>query len=236
MILATSGSLVAAGGRWHLGIGDPDALAWCIVGGYVVTAGFAARAFLTARRGQQSLVGVDRREWRNQRVLARLWLAIATVLLALGLNKQLDLQTWMLQTLRRKAYEGGWYDDRRTYQTDFIGAVLVLGSAVTCLLAYSLRHVLGRVLLTVAGMSTLVLFVVVRAASFHYVDRVLALGGRVRINVILELGGIVLVVVSTLIWQGTERALLEAAHARAQRRREAREAAPLLPEPAPFMP
>jgi hypothetical protein len=212
-----STSIVAAGGGWHLGIGDPTTIAWCIVVAYAVAVGLAVWAFLTARRGQRLLIGIDPQESCNQRVLARLWLVIAIVMLALGVNKQLDLQTWLLQTVRRKAYEGGWYDNRRTYQVEFIGAALVLATLTAGLLAYLLRRVLRRVLIAVSGLVTLTVFVVIRAASFHYVDKFLQLGGRIRINVILELSGIALIIVSVLVWRRSERAQINASCAAARR-------------------
>jgi hypothetical protein len=137
--------------------------------------------------------------------------------MALGLNKQLDLQTWVLQTLRRTAYEGGWYDKRREYQVRFIGAALVLAAVTAALVAYVLRRVLRRVLIAITGMITLVVFVVVRAASFHYVDKFLQLGGSIGINVLLELSGIGLIIVSVLVWQRAERLQIDESSAAARR-------------------
>jgi hypothetical protein len=102
--------------------------------------------------------------------------------------------------------------------------VVVLGTLATGLLAYVLRRVLRRVVFAVAGLATLVVFVVIRAASIQHVDKFLQLGGRVGINVILELSGISLVILSVLVWHRSEvtsaearcRRIAQAAPCRAQ--------------------
>jgi hypothetical protein len=126
----------------------------------------------------------------------------------LGINKQLDLQTLLIQKVRKQAYMHGWYSDRRRYQVEFIATILAIGVAATIGLAFWLRRVLRRVVLAIAGIGMLVLFVVIRAASFHYVDRALSLGGRVRVNWIIELSGIGLIVAAALHWQYIERCRL----------------------------
>ncbi|MGZ4767740.1 MAG: hypothetical protein ACXVLX_03740 [Ilumatobacteraceae bacterium] len=169
----------------------------------------SVRAFLTARSGEHRLVDADGLESRDQRSMKQLWLLIAVTMVLLGINKQLDLQTLLIQKVRKQAYVHGWYSQRRRYQVDFIATMLVVGLFATIGLAFWLRRVLRRVALAIAGIGMLVLFVVIRAASFHYVDKVLSLGGRVRVNWILELSGIGLIIVAALQWQYIDRRLLE---------------------------
>lgn len=217
---AAAERFIAGSGRWRFAIGDRNAVAWLTVGAYALAAALAARAFLAARAGQRLLAPIDPREARNQALLKRVWLLIAITLVALGINKQLDLQTLFVQTVRDRAFAGGWYDDRRGYQEDFIVVVLALGMIATILLAVSLRHVIRRVVLAVVGMGLLVSFVVIRASSFHYVDAVLALG-TIRLNWIIELAGIGLMIASALHWRWAERnqiaAAIQAATARTTR-------------------
>jgi hypothetical protein len=208
MKIAPMGHLIAGRGRWHLAVGDPNALAWIIVGAYAVAAGLSVWAFLAARSGQRRLASINPDEARNQRLLKRLWMLTAVTMLALGINKQLDLQTLLLQTLRDQAYRGGWYNRRREYQVAFILAVGIVGVIATISLAVAVRRVLDRVLLTVAGLGVLVSFVVIRAASFHYVDKVLSLGGQIRVNWFLEMSGILLIIVAALKWRWSERTLM----------------------------
>ncbi len=113
-------------------------------------------------------------------------------MVVLGTNKQLDLQTLFTQVLRDRAQAQGWYDDRREYQLDFIVVTLVAGAVAATALALFLRKVIGRVIDALIGLAVLVLFVVIRAASFHYVDSVIY-RGTVHLNWVLEIGGIAIV-------------------------------------------
>jgi hypothetical protein len=167
------------------------------------------RAFLIARAGEQHLGDADPRVARDQRSMKRIWLLIAITMLVLGINKQLDLQTLVIQKVRRQAYIHGWYADRRRYQMDFITAISVVGLIVTIGLSVWLRRVLRRLALAIAGVGMLVLFVVIRATSFHYVDRALSLGERVHLNWIIELCGIGLVALAAVQWQLVERRRIE---------------------------
>ena len=54
---------------------------------------------------------------------------------ALGINKQLDLQSLLIQIARARAIDGGWYDNRRRYQMEFIVVVTLLGLIATTVLA-----------------------------------------------------------------------------------------------------
>ena len=191
--------------RWHPGIGDPTPVGWLTVAAYGFTAAVCARVFLTARAAQRGFRGVDDVQARDRRALKHLWLVIGLTMLLLGINKQLDLQTFVIQRVRRRAYVDGWYGDRRRYQKDFIVAMTVTAAIAVTLVSVWLRRVLRRVLLAIAGLGLLVLFVLVRASSFHYVDKLLSLGGRVRMNWIIELGGIGLIVVAALHNQATGR-------------------------------
>ena len=89
----------------------------------------------------------------------------------------------------------------RVGDPDAISWFIVFAYAVAFVLALGAFR---RVSPAIAGISMLVVFVIVRAASFHYVDKVLALGGSVRINHLLELTGIGMIVVAALVWRHTE--------------------------------
>lgn len=190
-------------GRWHFGIGDPNAVAWIIVAAYGLAAALSFRAYLIAHAAQQRLALTDAREARNQRSLKRLWLMIAVGMVVLGINKQLDLQSLLLQVARDRAIDDGWYANRRPYQLGFIVAVVILAFTGTILLACALRHVLRRVFLAVVGLAVLICFVIIRASSFHEVDAALAVGAPLRVNAVLELTGIGLIIASASRWPGT---------------------------------
>jgi hypothetical protein len=147
--------------------------------------------------------------------MKQLWLLIAVTMVLLGINKQLDLQTLLIEKVRNRAYANGWYSDRRRYQLDFIAAMSFAGLLATAGLVIWLRRVFSRVYLAIGGLAMLVLFVTIRAASFHYVDKVLALGGEVRVNTVIELSGIGLIIAAALQWQLFERRDLESRRASA---------------------
>ena len=80
-------------------------------------------------------------------------------LTALGINKQLDLQSLLTQLLRDAAQFQGWYADRRHYQFAFVVAIAAAGVLGVGAMAWVLRRVLGRVWVTVLGLGWMTSFV-----------------------------------------------------------------------------
>jgi len=231
MVQLSSLLVTGADGRWHPGIGDPSVVGWLTVVAYVVAALLALRAARLHRAGShrddpprdrahaaepgqahnlQALVEQARHSSRpvtfthQEWLLVRFWALVFVVMLALGLNKQLDLQTFFTEVLRDLSHAQGWWEARRPFQVAFIGLIALCGGGVTIVLALVMRQVLHRVVGALFGLGALVTFVIVRAASFHHVDVLLG-RGRVRLNWVLELGGIALIVISALRQTSTER-------------------------------
>lgn len=171
--------------RWHIGIGDPTAIGWFTVVAYAATAWLCFNCYRRYR-------GTDR---------GRFWWALFLVMMALGINKQLDLQSWLTEIGRDAAKEYGWYGRRGVVQVLFIA-----GLACSALLmhVWLARHVaqLGKHARRASvGLLVLVLFVLVRATSFHHVDEWLGFSlDGLSINEILELGGI-----SVIAWAAASR-------------------------------
>jgi hypothetical protein len=168
-------------GQWRLGIGDPTPIGW-----FTVFAYFAAVAACLAN-------------WAGERKVHRrgfpanpgLWLVLSALLLFLGINKQLDLQTLFGNVARNLAVRQGWYPERRFYQILFIQTLGVAGLAGVAVLGWSVRKHLARSLLPLAGTIFLYVFVLTRASSFHNVDVLLRTGpSGIPWNWIFELGGI----------------------------------------------
>lgn len=190
------------GMEWSPGIGDPTVMGWLTVVAYFVCAWLCLRAFKSEKRGPDrpyrqaipALLRVLRKHWPSPPAPARraaLWLVLAFVLGALGINKQLDLQTLFTEIGRSMAFEGGWYESRRVVQAIFIAMVLGFGTLGVALLWWLTRGQLRDFRLTLFGFAVLVAFVVVRAASFHHMDLIIGADiAGVRVNWILELGGI----------------------------------------------
>ena len=198
-----------ADARWRLGIGDPTAFGWLTVAAYAVATALSIRVFVMASDAERRLATANHRASRDQRSMKQLWLLIAVTMVLLGINRQLDLQTLLIQKVRNRAYANGWYSDRRRYQLDFIAAISIIGLFATIGLAIWLRRVFTRVALAIGGVAMLVFFVLIRAASFHYIDKALSFGGEVRVNVVIELSGIGMILAAALHWQQVERGQLE---------------------------
>ncbi len=165
-------------GRWHPGIGDPTATGWITVGAYACA---MLLCYLCQRKSPE---GPGR----------QFWIAMALTMAGLGLNKQLDLQTWVTQVGRDLALAHGWYAQRRLVQAFFIGALLVAGLVARSWLLQRLRGLDVFARRAASGLVVLGVFVLVRATSFHHVDALLGFAiENVRLNVVLELGGIAII-------------------------------------------
>lgn len=128
------------------------------------------------------------------------WLGLTILLIFLGLNKQLDLQTNLTEWLRATSKVHGWYQQRRGVQLVF---VTLMGLAIPLLLI-SLRVFLfnswRRYKLTWIGIVLLLVFVSVRAASFHHVDTFFYNTiGSLRYYQALEMLAIGLIITSTFV-------------------------------------
>lgn len=191
-------ALLATGpdGRWEPGIGDPTFLGWLTVAAYLAAALLAGRA---ARHHLRQALGPGPRPLPAA-LHARVglcWAVLTAGLLLLGINKQLDLQTWLTEIGRDLARRQGWYEGRRRVQVLFIAAVAAAGAAGLWLSARALRPVWPQVRLAFLGAIGLTVFVVVRAASFHGVDAILK-RGPVHLNWMLELGALAVLLVAAI--------------------------------------
>src|SRR3954447_15172847 len=167
-----------ANDHWQVGIGDPTVLGWVTVAAYFLATVLCGRASLASRRN-------------HCRSEALFWFLFTCFLLFLGINKQLDLQTWFTLFGRHLAEEEGWYAERREYQAAFIIFITLLGVAGLSFFWWLARKRVRHYRLALTGGVFLACFIIIRAASFHYVDQMLGLNiGNLTVNSILELGGI----------------------------------------------
>lgn len=181
-------------GRWHLGIGDPTVIGWVTVVAYAAAAWFAWRARARCLRVARK-PGKDPTVARNLVKMSWMWFAFFVVLVLLGINKQLDLQTWLTETARDLSIQQGWYEERRRYQALFIGLVAVGGITGILLAIRLFLPVIRHVWMALLGMALLGMFVIIRAASFHYVD-ILLNSGPAPLNAVLELGSLAVLIVA----------------------------------------
>lgn len=174
--------------RWRPGIGDPTVYGWLTVFAY-----FATVVLLAANVRLAGRLGLGR----------QFWIAVMVFMLALGLNKQLDLQTWFTQVGRDLALAQGWYDGRRAVQAAFIAGLVVGGVVLVRLMRGWIGSAWELYRLCALGVAVTLVFIIVRASTFHYVDRMLGLDfAGLRVNVVLELGSIALVAAGAWQWRG----------------------------------
>jgi hypothetical protein len=196
---------VGSDDRWEAGIGDPTFMGWVTVAVYVAAALLSLRC---VRRAAEPLE-------------FRFWVVLTAALLLLGINKQLDLQGLLTQTGRDMAFAQGWYENRRVLQAAFIGFLIAAGLAVAALLLWLARSLPRSTQVAAAGLVMLVVFVVIRGASFHHVDEMLGSGIEgIRFNWLLELGPLLAISV------GAFSRRRNAVPASGRRRRRGRRGAP----------
>jgi len=173
----------AIDGRWEPGIGDPTVVGW------VTVAAYGSAMVLCYLSSRKSPPGPHR----------QFWFYMTIIMALLGLNKQLDLQTWFTQTGRDLALENGWYERRRLVQAIFIAWLVLAGLMTMSWLKSWLRHLDRYARRAAIGLVLLVVFVIIRATSFHHVDQMLGLTLEgLRVNALLELTGIGLIALAAL--------------------------------------
>lgn len=175
---------------WRPAIGDPSVIGWLTVAAYGAAAVLCA---LAARNAPAGGPGTPERRER------RLWIWIAALMAFLCVNKQLDLQTLFTKIGRELAVRGGWYENRRIFQFLFVLAIAAVGVWGFGLIRRGTRRARRERKLLLYGVCFLIAFIVVRAASFHHVAVLLQTGVLgIRLNWVLELGGIGMIAVSAV--------------------------------------
>lgn len=126
---------------------------------------------------------------------SRAWIFLAGAVLLLLANKAFGIEFHLAAAGRALAKGDGLYDTRRIYQAAAImGLLAILPYAVRSVWRRFERHTFP-LQLAAACVTLLVLFIAARALSFHYMDKLLALGpGFIKLNGLIEnavVGGII---------------------------------------------
>lgn len=184
---------------WQPGIGDPTFMGW-----FTVFAYFAA-AVLCHRAARAVGTGVAPEERGRE---PRVWRAATIFLVALGINKQLDVQTLFTQIGRAVLTANGWMPERRQIQFDFMVGLTVTAAIVLAVALWIARRRIRAYGLLFAGAACSTTFILARAASFHHFDHFLGtyvIG--VKMNWALELSGIAMMAAAA--WR-RRRAVIDA--------------------------
>jgi hypothetical protein len=187
-------------------MGDPTPLGWTITIAYGATAFCCWRAARhgphTPRRGSHASgrAAQPAAQTTAQTPIARLWTALAAVLVLLGLNKQLDLQTMLTAVVRDAAKQQGWYADRRPVQIAAVVGSLVLVVVVGALVARAVRGELRRLWPAVSGVAVLGAYAAMRTTSLHELDAFMV-GGPLPMKWWGELLGLALIAFASAAWR-----------------------------------
>jgi MFS family permease len=146
----------------HLDNGNLSLLGWIVAVAYVLGAVFCVRAGL-----------VTQQHGRRHSNKEQPWWGLAAVLLFLGVNKWLDLQTVLIGLGRAASRTEGWPQSGRAVQVVFVVlfTLAILAAAIACLTKWGwfLKKHPG----VCAGVALLFLFLVVRDATINHVDELL---------------------------------------------------------------
>jgi len=174
--------------RWWQGFNDPYLSSWIMVLIYLVAAA------LSFRMASNGVFPVSTR--RRERLF---WALIGGLLLALAINKQADLQSFLTVIGRCLAKSQGWYGERRMVQKIFflVMGICVAGGAGAML--WGLRRRLYANLLPLLGLACMAGFILSRAAdAFHLDTRLVALLNARWTGRVLELSGPLIISIAAI--------------------------------------
>lgn len=165
---------------WQPQIGDPTFAGWFTVFSYFLTAFLAFRVYRDLPKPHHS--------YPKQRLF---WLGIGLLSLILGFNKQLDLQSLLTDIGKYYAHQQGWYERRSLIQEGFIGIILILSVGFIAWGMRFFKDILIHNWLAFTGIVFLIVFILIRASSFHHMDQLIGFRFMgLKLNWILELTGI----------------------------------------------
>lgn len=174
--------------RWSPGIGDPSLIGWVTFGLYFIVALICLKSALVSSTEKHSTT------LYSAKPLKTFWLVLTFLLIFLGINKQLDLQTLLTQIGRNISLYQGWYEYRRPVQFIFILTIGLLGVTTLAFLIKTYRDTCSSIKIALTGCVILYVFIIIRASSFHHMDIFSDFKFiTIKINSLLEIGGIVII-------------------------------------------
>lgn len=173
--------------EWHPHIGDPTVIGWTITVAYFIVTFLCYRAGLVAKEADSGIF-----KTKN----AVVWFGLAAILLTLGINKQLDLQTLVINSGREIAKSNDWYGIRREVQFYFVMGLAVSGIILIGVLFWLTKGEWLAYWPILVGVVMLVSFVLIRASSFDHVDYLLSRWrtiGPFQMKYVVELAGLLII-------------------------------------------
>lgn len=167
--------------EWYSSIAVADLADWVTVAAYLCTAMLSARASENATLRRQ----------KRERMF---WRITAALLVLLGINELLDLQTLLTYAGREYAKASGWYGEHRRVQYIFVVALGLTAASAGIAMLWFTRRTQPAVRLALFGLGFIGTFIFLRAASFHHLDDLLG-GGMPQFNwgSMQEIAGILII-------------------------------------------
>jgi len=147
--------------KWHLQANDNSP------GGWLATAIYAALILLSWR---EVLRRKPAEKARGRALQQSFWIWLSLGVTAVGINKQLDLQTLMIDLGRRAARAEGLMQYRRVLQAGFAIAAAIAAIAMVGALWKLAKRASPSESLVIVGVCALIGFVVVRIATFNHIE------------------------------------------------------------------
>lgn len=174
---------------WSPKIGDPFLLAWIITAGYFLA---AILSFSVSQRITK-YYSAPGKAWA-------FWLGLTVMMVFLGLNKQLDLQTFLHSSLKCLSIVEGWYNQRRIFQLDFVIAIAAVFAVLVVFIISFFREILRKDTLAVTGIIFLLVFILIHASYFNYFEMpAITEFYEAGLNWLLEITGIALICLQSLL-------------------------------------
>ncbi len=100
------------------------------------------------------------------------WCLLLCSMTALGINKQLNLQTFLLEAGRVVAKWGHWYSYRRYAQVSFVFTVTLIGALVAWKILQYYWPILQQRVELAAGLVLIAVYCILRAAEIDHIKAV----------------------------------------------------------------
>ena len=171
--------------------GHLTALGWAMLALYLVTALLTFRAAFVAN-------------FASSPKMSRVWICLGVILAVLGLNKQVDLQTLLIELGRHMALREHLFAYRlELYFIFFVVFILgIIALLATVILRFSteLRTFARRFPLALCGCGLISIYIVIRATSIDNVDFMLGFDlTQIPFLWLLEAGGLMLIIIQSCL-------------------------------------
>jgi hypothetical protein len=165
----------------------PTLLDWVTSAGYLIA---AALCFWAGRAAQRNLEPA--RSFTP-------FFVIAVLAIALGINKEFEVQTLMIRIGRALATSEGWYEERRMFQKILVVAILIIGLAVSSRFVYQHIEFFKTHLGLACGVAAICLYCFLRWADVNHIE--LLGSGRSSSESLwpLEISGVTLLIFGTVV-------------------------------------